>query len=83
MLPDLIRRQSRSSCFIYCFWGAVSWDLYLTLLGLGCAMYELLLAQQKRGQSQDLAIKLPVGTDSGSSCRACANVLFFFFNTTP
>lgn len=81
MLPNLIPRRSRSSSFIYCFWGAVSWDLSLTLLGLSCAVYELLpkltlAAQQKCGQSRDLAIKLPVGTHCVSSCGAGASVLF-------
>ena len=63
------------------YYSAVSWDLYLTLLGLSCAVYELLpkltlVVQQKCGQSQDLVIKLPVGTHCVSSCGAGASILF-------
>lgn len=77
MLPDLIHHRSHSSCFTRCFWRATSWDLCLTLLGLSCAVCEQLpklplVVQQKCGQSQDTAIKVPVGTCCISSCGAGA-----------
>lgn len=66
------------SCFIYCFCGAISQDLYLTLLCCVSAAVQVNLRWYKCGQSQNVGTDLSVvGTDCVSSCRDSARVFYF------
>lgn len=70
------------SCFIYCFSGAISWDLYLTLLCWAWAAVQVNLRWYRCGQIQNVGTDLlVVGIHCVSSCGDSSRVLFH--NRTP